>query len=211
MKRNGMKSKVGLAVLALVLGWTGLAGAHATSIGYTNSGPGSVTVWLGTYQHGGHHLEGSMNLVGVMGNPFPSTTVPFTILTCTGVACKPAGLVDGVNNFYTPDATIGGSAPLSGSEAGFLAGCPACGPTNHWQGAVFTGLGPGSYQFTWTPIANPSAEWSLFNTNMNGIFDLTGVIQPPGTPAIPEPSTILLFGSGLIGLGAWRMRKAKQA
>ncbi len=36
------------------------------------------------------------------------------------------------------------------------------------------------------------------------------VITPGGVGTVPEPSTILLFGSGLAGLVAWRYRKNKQ-
>ena len=38
-----------------------------------------------------------------------------------------------------------------------------------------------------------------------------GQVTPGGgiTNPIPEPSTILLFGSGLAGLAAWRYRKSK--
>ena len=41
-------------------------------------------------------------------------------------------------------------------------------------------------------------------------FNNTSVVSGGGpTIAQPEPSTILLFGSGLLGLGAWRLRKSK--
>jgi len=45
-------------------------------------------------------------------------------------------------------------------------------------------------------------------------FQAATVLQVIGTvaagaPIIPEPSTIFLFGTGLAGLVAWRMRKAK--
>jgi hypothetical protein len=184
-----------------------LASAHAISIGYTNAGPGAVTVWLGTYGHGGHHLEGSMKLEGVLGNPFPATTIPFSILTSTGVGFKPAGLIDGTTNFYTDwNGVIPNNLPLVGSEAPFNAGCPACGPVNHWQGATFSGLAAGSYQFTYVPIANPSAEWDLASINMNGIFDLTGVVNQT-----PEPMSLALLGTGLALLGIARRRPRLQA
>lgn len=197
-------SILGAAVAAaLALGAAGNASAHATSIGYTNAGPGAVTVWLGTYAHGGHHLEGSMTLTGVNGTVYGPTVNPFTILTCDGPACKPAGLIDGVTNWYAPDAVVGGSAPLSGSEAGFLAGCPACGPTNHWQGATFAGLTAGDYKFTWVPAANPTAEWSILNTNMDGVFNLAGVVNPT-----PEPGSLALVGLAILGLVAAQRRRA---
>ena len=203
MNLNLKKTSVAvMAAFSLGLA-SGEASAHATSIGYENSGAGSVNIWLGTYTHGGGTLEGSMNLVGVLGNPFPSTTVAFSMLTPNGVANKPAGLIDGTTNFYSPGTFTSG--PLVGSEALFNAACPACGPVQHWQGANFTGLTAGSYQFTWTPIANPSQEWDLFNPNMNGIFDLTGVVNPP---TVPEPASLGLLGLGLAGLAFARRRKA---
>ena len=194
-------NKTGLAIALAAMVAPASVFGHAISIGYENSGPGSVTIWVGTYQHGGHHLEGSLNLVGVGGNPFPSTTVAYTQLVGAGTLSgggKPAGLVDGVSNFYIPSTT--GSGALVGTEAGFNASCPACGPVNHWQGVTFTGLGAGSYQFTYIAIANPSAEWTPLNSALNGVFDLSGVVQPSGVPDAGSTLALLSMGLGVFGV-----------
>ncbi len=187
--------------------------AHSTSIGYENGGPGVVNIWMGTYDHGGHHLEGSLNLVGVNGNPFASTTVAFTLAAGAGdatwmsipnyLASMPAGLIDGTTNFYGCNSTGALTSSCTGDSASF-------GQPTHWQGVSFAGLTPGDYQFTYIPIANPSQEWSILNPNMNGIFTITGVIINPS--AVPLPAALPLFGTGLgaLGLLGWR-RKRKAA
>ena len=181
---------------------------HVISIGYENAGPGSVTIWLGTYSQPPSALEGSLNLVGVLGNPFPSTTVAFNLLTTPdGVANMPAGLVDGVNNFWVQYGGGPNSLPLVGSPTSWNTAFPSL-PANHWQGVTFTGLAAGSYQFTYVPIANPSAQWTPWSTQLNGIFDLSGVVQPPSTGVPDAGSSLGLIGLAVVGLAGFN-RKLK--
>lgn len=194
---------VAFATLSLI-GLSQKAAAHATSIGFENAGPGAVTIWLGTYDHGGHHTEGSMQLEGALGTVFGPVITPFTLLTNTGVGFKPAGLIDGVTNFYV-QGTQGNNLPLVSSEAEWLAMFPGL-PANHWQGATFNGLAPGHYQFTWIPALSPTQEWSPWSQSMNGIFELTGSVVNPNP--VSSPATLSLLGLGLLGFSLARKRKA---
>lgn len=184
-----MRRVLGIVGL-LVTTCAGTAYAHTVSIGYANAGPGSVSFWYGTY-HDCTELpttEGSFNLVGTDGTPFPSTTVAFSTSTST----KPAGLIDGTTNFYATDA-----GPLAPTES--LGFPPIC-----WQGVTFNNLQVGTYQFTYIPIADPSSKWEPWNAAVttNTVTLSQGIVQ--GAVEIPtlDPSMLVLLALAVAGVGA---------
>lgn len=83
--------------------------------------------------------------------------------------------------------------PVSASGLIFL--CLGCNPSG-----VFGPTGPGG--------GSPISDWSgsPFSAGAYQIT-LTGAEFAP-TAAVPEPSTVLLLGAGLVGFSAWRRRQA---
>ncbi len=181
------------------------ANAHTISIGYENAGTGALNFWYGSYhsptENPANSTEGSFNLVGINGNPYPLNNVPFTL----HVSSKPAGLIDGSTNFFA-SGTFGSGDPLTPTNT--LTG--SFNPVKRWQGATFTGLLAGDYQFTYVPIANPTATWDPFNDAVlsNTVTvtqqDLTSAelevtTSSDATPTNPPDSTSLSFGNILVG------------
>jgi hypothetical protein len=181
-------SKVG-GIAAVLLGLlASTASAHTVTIGYENAGPGSVTFWYGSYHtHGGGDgpdLEGSMTLQGVNGTVFPLTQVAFTLDTGT----QPAGLINDVTNFL--DANY---------ASNYASNAAAFATVFSWQGVTFSNLAPGDYQFTYIPIANPSAHWAPWSEDVRtGTVTLSGVIVGNSVP--DAGSSALLLGAGLLAL-----------
>ena len=201
MQINGAKLKVGLAAIALVLGGASLAQAHTTSIGFVSAGtPGSVTFWTGSYHHGGTpNNEGTLTLNQTSGGSF-SGTFAFNIGPTARFA-KPAGLIDGTTNFYWLSNGVLDQSLTS--DPGTFGG------VEWWQGVTVSGLTAGDYTFGCGTTCGTTAQWASLGSG-TGQFTLTDAIINPNPPTggpIPEPSTIFLFGSGLVGLAAWRMRK----
>jgi uncharacterized protein with beta-barrel porin domain len=156
--------------------------AHTVSVGYEALGGGVFDIWYGTYHppSQANYTEGSLLLVG----PSVSTTVAFTML----VATKPSGLIDGQTNFYSNAAGTGltGTPVAIGGFNGLASGVLV------WQGVQFTGITrPGTYTFTYIPIANPTAVWDpIDNAILTGTFTITAQelgttvtsLLPPGSP-----------------------------
>ena len=84
-------------------------------------------------------------------------------------------------------------------------------------GGPFSGAFASSDSTTVPSITGPYSLTMVFNITHTAdqILKTTGVTSqltseadPTGQP-IPEPSTVFLFGSGLVGVGLWRWKKAK--
>lgn len=134
--------------------------ADTVGLGYVNNGtPGSVTFWGSSYHPGVTFTEGSLKLEGVGSNPYASTTVTFDQL----VTAKPAGLIDGQNNFY------------SASWNGCSSNPTTCG-IRTWQGVSFSALRPGVYRYTYVPSPTPTNIWAPYADLMSGILDLTAAV-----------------------------------
>jgi uncharacterized protein YhjY with autotransporter beta-barrel domain len=182
VKRFGRR-KLFLAT-CLLLSPIGASFAHTVSIGYEVLGGGIFDIWYGTYHTGVPSTEGSLQLAG----PSISTTVAFTMLVTT----KPSGLIDGTTNFYSNaggTALTGTPVPVSGNGGSFNG--LASGVLT-WQGVQFTGITrPGTYTFTYIPIANPTADWDpINNAILTASFTLSAQTLgttftsslPPGSP-----------------------------
>ncbi|MFN3521036.1 MAG: autotransporter domain-containing protein [Phenylobacterium sp.] len=154
---------------AVSLGVVAQAQAHTTSVGYENAGPGSVTIWYGTYHAGVSFTEGSLSLVGQ--DVTYNQTVTFTELATT----KPTGLVDGDTNFY--------------SDGTQLTGVDTSGGIMAWQGVTFINLAAGTYVFTYLPIALPTATWQPTDSIILS-SQLTLTAAALGIDTTPAPSII---------------------
>ncbi|MBI1204381.1 MAG: autotransporter domain-containing protein [Rhodopseudomonas sp.] len=148
-----------VSVAAIVAAQIEAASAHTVSIGYAFAGPGAVTFWYGSYHADATFNEANLQLTSTNGYYLLKD---YDLLS----AIKPAGLVDGVNNFYSNSAgtaLVGTAEAVSSTDGSGGAFDPATQSVVNWQGVTMTGLRPGTYTFTYNPLATPTVEWHPIN------------------------------------------------
>lgn len=156
-----------------------------------------------------------------------TTGLSFTT-TNLGMFSVVNSVVDGINK--QPNQTTGGEGPVSGNQVVFDVALsqPFVLPPDHyffvpqvqvtngeflWLSAPKPIVAPGN-PFTpdlqsWIRNENLAPDWSRIGTDIvggntaptfNATFSLAG-------QTVPEPSSLLLLGSGLAGLAAWRQKR----
>lgn len=182
-------------------GWllTGIGFELPSGVTLTNTGAYVTAGSTGYYKIGGtdYFLGAGDDLRGEWGGGSPAGSGPFANVATLNVdyvaATLQSSFYDG--SPFDPSAYLKNPVDVNGPEFGLL--------STSFANAGGLGFVQDSLTFTWTWTGAGLTEDFLNNGN---------VVVSFGSPTavVPEPSTLLLLGSGLLALGGWgrnRMRK----
>jgi len=113
-----------------------------------------------------------------------------------GTIGNPVNLVSGV---FSGAVAIAGGGQLNFSGLG--------NDTKHQGLLDFYGLTSNDFNFANTEISSSNLSIDPQTNAFTGSVNNADFNNTNNPPAVPEPSTVILLGSGLVGLAAWRMRK----
>ncbi len=171
------------ALTLLLIATCGAAHAHSVTVGYVITGPNTITVYYGAY-HGTVAPEGIVVLTG-----------PVTLSKVVGgvVRTKPAGLIDGVTNFY------------AGSCSGGSLSTP-----NAWESATFTGVPDGYYSIQLT--GSFSINWQPCDASISsGSTQFLVDTTPPAISNVPANITVYTAANSSTAAATWSLPSATDA
>jgi hypothetical protein len=161
---------------------TGVLGQGPTTLGTFNAPSLDLSALTATSVGSGTStLTIELSEIGFTGNPPSSVTGFLTSLSGTNAqAVSVAFYADTSNSLFGMGTNLG---TLSGSGTFATTNSSAFTPTSNYSLTIFA------------TITHTGKQSTSIDTAIN---------------AVPEPSTLLLFGSGLAGLGFWRWRKSQE-
>jgi hypothetical protein len=157
-------------------------------------------------QQSGANVDFVVSLAG--GNRFVETTAADQQLFKFNGAAGAANITN-TTTLFPPNAVAGGLQGAAGAfngddtgNFGFGVACAIAANCNGSSTPTFTGLAFTVTNATIAQLIVPNNLGNLFVADVliasNG---LTGPVDVTGTPTVPGPSTLLLLGGGLVGLG----------